>query len=165
VLGVPFRRFADAALPFAGLGMAVGRIGCLLQGCCHGRLCDLPWAMRFPAGSEAWANHVARGLVPSASTHSLPVHPLPLYLMATGVVVTSLLLWLRTRPRLPGEIALLGVVLISWPAAALELVREQELYAPVPLRSAIPLIVGGVALATWLWSRAATRRPVTASSA
>ncbi len=27
------------------LGMAVGRLGCLLQGCCYGAVCDLPWAI------------------------------------------------------------------------------------------------------------------------
>ncbi len=33
------------------MGMAIGRIGCLLQGCCYGRLCDpnLPWGVVYPA--------------------------------------------------------------------------------------------------------------------
>lgn len=26
-------------------GEAVGRVGCWFHGCCHGRVCDLPWAM------------------------------------------------------------------------------------------------------------------------
>ncbi len=33
------------------LGMAVGRIGCLLHGCCFGDVCDLPWAITYPVGA------------------------------------------------------------------------------------------------------------------
>jgi phosphatidylglycerol:prolipoprotein diacylglycerol transferase len=33
--------------------MAIGRIGCFLNGCCFGGACDLPWAVRFPYGSPA----------------------------------------------------------------------------------------------------------------
>jgi phosphatidylglycerol---prolipoprotein diacylglyceryl transferase len=31
------------------LGLAFGRLGCFLNGCCFGAPCDLPWAIRFPA--------------------------------------------------------------------------------------------------------------------
>ena len=30
------------------LGMAIGRIGCFLNGCCYGGACELPWAVTFP---------------------------------------------------------------------------------------------------------------------
>ena len=39
---------ADILAPSVALGYAVGRIGCLLNGCCFGRACELPWAIRFP---------------------------------------------------------------------------------------------------------------------
>ncbi len=31
------------------MASAIARFGCLIQGCCEGKLCDLPWAIRFPA--------------------------------------------------------------------------------------------------------------------
>ena len=31
------------------LGLAIGRIGCLMNGCCFGGVCDHPWAITFPA--------------------------------------------------------------------------------------------------------------------
>jgi phosphatidylglycerol---prolipoprotein diacylglyceryl transferase len=32
-------------------GIGFGRIGCLLEGCCYGKQCDLPWAVVFPYDS------------------------------------------------------------------------------------------------------------------
>lgn len=40
--GVPVWKFADIAAASIMLGLAIGRVGCLLAGCCHGGLCDAP---------------------------------------------------------------------------------------------------------------------------
>jgi phosphatidylglycerol:prolipoprotein diacylglycerol transferase len=56
--------FADIVAPAAALGLAIGRIGCLLSGCCFGSVCNVPWAIQYPHIHE---------------THGLPVHPAPLY--------------------------------------------------------------------------------------
>ncbi len=50
---VSLRWYLDIIAPSAALGLALGRIGCLLNGCCFGSTCDLPWAVRFPFGSNA----------------------------------------------------------------------------------------------------------------
>ena len=47
----------DLLTPSLMLGLALGRLGCLLNGCCYGGPCDLPWAVSFPAGSPP---HVAQ---------------------------------------------------------------------------------------------------------
>ncbi len=47
------RWYLDIIAPSAALGMAIGRVGCFLNGCCFGGVCDLPWAVRFPYGSPA----------------------------------------------------------------------------------------------------------------
>ena len=54
---------ADVVAPTLMLGLAIGRIGCFLNGCCFGGLCDLPWAVSFPAGSPPYVNQVARGIM------------------------------------------------------------------------------------------------------
>src|SRR5947209_889619 len=45
---IPLWKFADILAPSIALGYVFGRIGCLLNGCCFGRVCELPWAIRFP---------------------------------------------------------------------------------------------------------------------
>ncbi len=51
------RWYLDILAPSAALGMGLGRLGCFLNGCCWGSVCDLPWAVRFPFGSPAAAQH------------------------------------------------------------------------------------------------------------
>lgn len=69
ILYTRFRRlnlfqFSDIMIPSAALGLAIGRIGCLLAGCCFGSPTDLPWAIHYPHSHE---------------THGIGVHPAPLY--------------------------------------------------------------------------------------
>ena len=51
----------DLIAPTLALGMGIGRLGCLLNGCCYGDLCDSPWAITFPAGSPPHVRQVQRG--------------------------------------------------------------------------------------------------------
>jgi prolipoprotein diacylglyceryl transferase len=50
-------QIADLASSCAALGVAFGRVGCFLNGCCWGRRSDLPWSIRFPLYSPAWIQH------------------------------------------------------------------------------------------------------------
>jgi phosphatidylglycerol:prolipoprotein diacylglycerol transferase len=45
------------------LGLAIGRIGCLMNGCCYGGVCENPAlpSFQFPAGSPPYMQHVAYG--------------------------------------------------------------------------------------------------------
>lgn len=55
---VPGRTAADIAAPCIVLGIAVGRIGCFLNGCCYGADTNLPWGVRFPYGSNAYVDQL-----------------------------------------------------------------------------------------------------------
>ena len=46
--GHPLWELADLVAPAIALGHAFGRMGCFLNGCCFGRVCSLPWGVRFP---------------------------------------------------------------------------------------------------------------------
>ncbi len=50
------RLYLDIMTPSLMWGLAFGRMGCFLNGCCWGATCEnprLPWAVQFPAGSPA----------------------------------------------------------------------------------------------------------------
>ncbi|MDR1290603.1 MAG: prolipoprotein diacylglyceryl transferase [Planctomycetaceae bacterium] len=51
----------DLVVPTVMLGIAIGRVGCFLNGCCFGAVCDLPWAVTFPEGSPAHVCQIDRG--------------------------------------------------------------------------------------------------------
>ena len=49
---LPVLAIADLITPSLMLGLAFGRIGCLLNGCCFGNACDAPWGITFPRTSS-----------------------------------------------------------------------------------------------------------------
>lgn len=40
---ISFFKWADFFTPYLSMGYILGRLGCLLEGCCYGKYCDLPW--------------------------------------------------------------------------------------------------------------------------
>jgi phosphatidylglycerol---prolipoprotein diacylglyceryl transferase len=58
---VPLLALGDLIAPSMLLGAAIGRIGCLLNGCCFGAVCDHVWAIEFPDGAPPYAAQVWRG--------------------------------------------------------------------------------------------------------
>lgn len=58
----PMLAFADLITPGFLIGLAFGRIGCLLNGCCFGGICttDLP-AIQFPQGSPPYVAQLEDG--------------------------------------------------------------------------------------------------------
>ncbi len=65
-----FLQWADFFAPLLSLSHALGRLGCVLTGCCYGQFCELPWAV----GGR---------------------HPTALYLMVGELFIFALLLFLE----------------------------------------------------------------------
>lgn len=76
------RWYLDIMAPSAMVGLAFGRTGCFLNGCCWGGVCSLPWAVAFPAGSPAATQHWVHGhmhtppalVYTSPDGQSMPLH-------------------------------------------------------------------------------------------
>ena len=100
----PLWKIADAFAPSIPLGHALGRLGCLMYGCCFGIECDLPWAVQFPAHSPAFGVHAALGQVPGDAAHSLYVHPTQIYSALLNVALYGGLAWLYRRKRFDGQV-------------------------------------------------------------
>lgn len=59
---LPLLPLCDFAMPSFLLGQAIGRIGCLLNGCCFGGVCDAPLpAIYFPHGSPPYVEQLSSG--------------------------------------------------------------------------------------------------------
>ena len=86
---LPLWKTADVLAPSIALGNVFGRIGCLLNGCCYGRVCSLPWAIRFPA------DH---------STGGVPVHPTEIYDALLNFALYLFLAWLFRHKKFNGQV-------------------------------------------------------------
>ena len=104
-LNVSFWKALDFIVPYGALAHAFGRIGCFLNGCCYGKACDLPWAVRFPELSHA-------------------VHPAQLYEAFYDLALFAFLLTRRKRSRFEGEIGLLYFLFYGMGRYLIEFVRE-----------------------------------------
>jgi phosphatidylglycerol:prolipoprotein diacylglycerol transferase len=58
---LPLLAMADIAAPCMMVGLALGRVGCLLNGCCYGGQTDWPWHVTFPQGSPPYLDQASRG--------------------------------------------------------------------------------------------------------
>ena len=93
--GLRFLETADVVAPSIPLGHAVGRIGCLMAGCCWGGRCDLPWAITY-TDPRAHAN--------VGTPLGVPVHPFPVYAMLFNLSLYLFLAWLYRRGVATGRV-------------------------------------------------------------
>lgn len=68
----------DLAAETVPVPWMAAKIGCFLNGCCHGRPCSLPWAVTFPEGART-------------APAGIPVHPSQLY--EVGIMLVILLVF------------------------------------------------------------------------
>lgn len=82
-------KVADALGPSVALGHAFGRLGCFFEGCCFGKACTAPWAVKFPAP------HMMTGI---------PVHPTQLYEAAGNLAIFAALTAYYPHKKFDGQI-------------------------------------------------------------
>jgi phosphatidylglycerol:prolipoprotein diacylglycerol transferase len=106
-------RLADASAPALGLGIAVARVGCFLNGCCYGVPTSLPWGVVFPPGSPAYVyeriNQITFSMFQSASSLQ-PLHPTQLYELLAGLVGALLAAYVLRREFFDGAAFLVFVI-------------------------------------------------------
>jgi phosphatidylglycerol---prolipoprotein diacylglyceryl transferase len=114
-----FGQLADVLAPALALGHGIGRLGCLLAGCCFGK----PWAhgVSFPVGSVAYDDLARRGA--TTPTGTPPLHPTQLYEAAGELIILGVLLFFRRRKPFEGSVALLYALLYAVVRFVVELFR------------------------------------------
>ena len=58
---LPPLAIADLVAPSMMIGLAIGRVGCLLNGCCYGGYCELPLALQFPSEAPVYVDQLTSG--------------------------------------------------------------------------------------------------------
>lgn len=157
--GLSLLRLADCIAPGLLVGLAIGRVGCFLNGCCYGGPCDLPWAVRFPPQSPPWLDQVQRGLLPAvaesaAASWSLPVHPAQLYAAIDAAILALLAIAFTPMARREGEVFALVLTLHPVSRMLLEAIRVDEppaLGTGFSISQLISLVLLALATALWWW--------------
>jgi phosphatidylglycerol---prolipoprotein diacylglyceryl transferase len=111
---LPGWRTADAVAPAVVLGQAIGRLGCLAAGCCHGRPAQVPWAITFHDP------YVARTV---GTPLDVPLHPTQIYEALATFSIFLFLLWLGKRKRFEGQVTLAYIALYAVLRSVIEFFR------------------------------------------
>jgi phosphatidylglycerol---prolipoprotein diacylglyceryl transferase len=146
---LPLIKFLDVCAPGVAVGLAFGRVGCFMAGCCFGDLCVAPqqsWLLtpekqyqvrtfpalspaflgvQFPKKSDAFQQHQKLGLLEPDSVKSLPVHAVQLYEAALAALIA---IWLhRRKPAYDGEISVRFLAAYSVARFLIEFFRGDNL--------------------------------------
>ena len=123
----PFWKAADMAGFAVPTGLAFGRMGCLLAGCCFGVRSDGPLGLVFPPGSPASESQFKLDLLPSMHTASLPVLPTQIGESSASLAIAAIcLLWVHPRKRYDGHVFVAFVVLYATARFVLEFFRADD---------------------------------------
>jgi phosphatidylglycerol:prolipoprotein diacylglycerol transferase len=87
---LPFWTTCDMFAPGIALGHVIGRVGCLMAGCCYGRQTGVPWAVTFT--DPFAAANVGTPL-------NVPLHPTQLYEAGAELLILVFLLVTERKGR------------------------------------------------------------------
>ena len=155
--GLDILELADCVVPGMLVGLAIGRVGCFLNGCCYGGPCELPWAVSFPAGTEVAAKYPA-----SAAGPSVPVHPAQLYAAVDAALLAVLAVAWTPLARRRGEVLALVLTLHPISRLLLEEIRVDEppaLGTSLSISQLVSLVLLALAAGLWWWISLQPVRP------
>lgn len=98
-----FWKYADILAPYTALGIAIGRIGCFLNGCCYGLKTSMPWAI-YHLGELR--------------------HPTQIYSSINALIIFFILK--KIKKRFDGQIFLLFLLIYSTTRFIIEFFRYYE---------------------------------------
>jgi len=120
IMHIPWSRMArvgDAVALGAPLGQAIGRVGCFLNGCCHGGITDGACAVVYEH-PQSFAEYPG-----------MPVHPAQLYLVAWNLIVFLVVFLIRKKPKPEGASFLIYLILYSAGDFVVRFFRTNDPYA------------------------------------
>lgn len=116
--GLPLWTTCDMFAPGIALGHVIGRLGCLMAGCCYGRPTSVPWAITFT--DPFAASNVGTPL-------NVPLHPTQVYEAGAELLILGVLLATERRGRpFPGRTFWGYILLYSISRFIIEFYRGDE---------------------------------------
>lgn len=86
----------DAFAPGLGIGLALAKTGCFLNGCCFGKVSGLPWSVSFPPEAQAFSYQImASGMTFFSRTARL--HPVQMYEALAALSGAFVCIWVLKR--------------------------------------------------------------------
>jgi len=159
---------SDLIAPSLLAGLAFGRIGCLLNGCCYGGESTQPWAVTFPRESMPYMEQVAKGRLKNAAGEafdvsmpemrgrSLPVHPTQIYSSVHAALLSWVLWSFYPFRRRDGEVTALMLTIYPISRFLLEIIRIDEsavFGTGLSISQNISIVLFVVALGLWVFLR------------
>ena len=146
---LPLWQSGDLFAPGIALGYMVGRLGCLMAGCCYGKPTQVAWAITFT--DPAAAINVGTPL-------NVPLHPTQVYESLAGLMIFLVLMVTERRGRqFAGRSFWLFVLLYAVSRFIIEFYRGDErgfVFDMVSTSQAISLALAPLSLAMlWYLSR------------
>ena len=166
---LPMLYWLDVIAPSVALGLAFGRLGCFLNGCCYGDVCPAGWGFAWPAGSIPWQHYAdqhlaATGLAASgeaadaavtgglvAAWQAPAIYPTQLLSFVNAMLLFAVLHFMFERKRRHGQVIFSFVVLYGVTRFLLEYLRADEAAAYL---LGLPTLLGAAG-----FSEAAARLP------
>ena len=162
----PFWKAADMAGFAVPLGLAFGRMGCLLAGCCFGVETNSPVGLSFPPHSPASLQQFKAGLLATDMTWSRHVHPTQIYESAASLLIAAAgVLVVHPRKRYDGQVFVFFIAAYAVARFLLEFMRDDDRGGGLGLSSSqwIGVVLVGVAALVHLQRIGRIgRRPATA---
>lgn len=152
---LPVASMLDCIFAAAALGMGIGRIACLLAGCCFGRPTDLAWGITFH-------DPLARQI--SGTPLGVPLHPTQPLLAVLAILTFVVVAWIVVRGRTPGLASVTFLVLSGATRFGVEFLRGDPRGAGAGLATSqwigLAMVLIGAVAAAFLLRRRQDRRPV-----
>ena len=161
-----FFNLMDITIMSAILGLAFGRIGCFLNGCCYGDVVnsDFFCAVKFPKsvdslgyvdGSPVFLHHYEQGLVKLSDSSSLPVHPTQIYAFCACILIFFALNALWKYRKNNGEVLLFFGIIYSLYRFCIEFLRDDNpgLFNSLTISQNISIIIFLISLAIFVRGR------------
>ncbi|MBL7686202.1 MAG: prolipoprotein diacylglyceryl transferase [Deltaproteobacteria bacterium] len=111
-----FWKVTDVFSPGLAIGHALGRVGCFMAGCCHGKVADVHsfWAVIYPNDPE------------SLAPIGIPIYATQLMESAAELLIFLILVFFRKKKKFDGEVSLLYLLLYSTARFFIEFLRGDD---------------------------------------